>query len=381
MTKSTTEITALVGNAPAIEYRDLLEYSIDSHVLTLADAFELKFANPSGAHIVPKKGDPVSIYASDPAVAGGARALIMKGLVVEIDYESDDQGGTVVTVSGADLGWHIVNNCGPLFLSTMNSTFQAFLDSSIDPTWGFSGIRSDNDLNRRLNQGRATIAPARSSVDVFIPPVCFEAGEMIADKLITYARRAKQLVNVSADGYLQFFRPRNDTPVVGTLHYHKPSEVTRKLNNVKSPVRIHESIEGVYTDVICVGTVAVPSVMPDRFNPHAGTFQGRYQDTTQLPFRRYRTLSDSDAMVQSFANDRARWAFARGLFDSWVGQYTVFGHVLGGTLLAADTMIAVDDTINGVRENLYVAGRRFQRSKSGGTTTRLELRKPNLLRA
>jgi hypothetical protein len=38
MANGTTQIAALIGRAPAIEYRDLLEYSIDSHVLTLADA-------------------------------------------------------------------------------------------------------------------------------------------------------------------------------------------------------------------------------------------------------------------------------------------------------------------------------------------------------
>jgi hypothetical protein len=153
-------------------------------VLTLSDAFELKFANPMGTHIVLKKGDPVSIYASDPAVSGGARAQIMKGLVVDLDYVSDDQGRTVVTVSGADLGWHLVNNCGPIFQSTMNLTFQQLLDIILEPKWGFSGVRADNDLNRRLNQGRAAIAPARSAVDVFIPPVCFKAGEILSDKIV-----------------------------------------------------------------------------------------------------------------------------------------------------------------------------------------------------
>jgi hypothetical protein len=145
--------------------------------------------------------------------------------------------------------------------------------------------------------------------------------------------------------------------------------------------RLHESLDGVYTEVICVGAVAVPSVLPDRFNPHAGTFQGKYEDPSQLPFPRSNTFAESNAMTQQFADDRARWKFERGQFDSWVGEYTVFGHVLGGTFLAADTMVAVDDTINGIRENLYVAGRRFQRSKSGGTITILELRKPNFLRA
>jgi hypothetical protein len=46
MAKSSTEITVLIGDKPAFEYRDILDYSIDSSVLTLADSFELKIANP-----------------------------------------------------------------------------------------------------------------------------------------------------------------------------------------------------------------------------------------------------------------------------------------------------------------------------------------------
>jgi prophage tail gpP-like protein len=301
--------------------------------------------------------------------------------VCDLDRVSDEQGGTVLTISGADLGWHLVNSCGPLFKSTMSINFAKLLELVIDPTWGFSGVRTDNDTNRHLSQGRAGIAPPRSAVDVFIPPVCFEAGEMLADKLITYARRAKQLVNVSSDGYLQIFQPRYDTPIVGTLHYHRPTESTRRLNNVKGPVRTHESIDGIYTDVTCVGSVAVPSVLPSRFNPHAGTFQAKYSDPTQLPFRRLLTFQDSDSMTQAFANDRVKQRFQRGQFDSWVSEYTAYGHVMGGTFFAADTMIAIDNTIDSVRGNFYVVARRFQRTKGGGTTTKLQLRKPNLLRA
>lgn len=380
MAKSTTEISALIGK-PAFEYRNILEYSIDSSVLTVSDNFELRVANPSGDHVTPNRGDPIRLYASDPAVAGGAKTLLVLGIVVDIESVSDDEGGTTLSITGADLGWHLVNNCGPLFKSTMNITFARLLELVIDSSWGFAGVRTDNDTNRFLNQGRAGIAPARSAVDVFIPPVCFEAGEMIADKLVTYARRAKQLVNVSSDGYLQIFQPRYDTPIVGTLHFHKPTETTRDLNNVKGPVRIRQSIDGVYTDVSCVGSVAIPSVLPDRFNPHAGTFQAKISDPSQLPFRRSLTFSDSDAMTQQFADDRVKWKFNRGLFDSWTAEYTAYGHVLGGTFFAADAMIAADDTVNGIRKNLYIASRRFKRSVRGGTTTSLQLRLPNLLRA
>jgi prophage tail gpP-like protein len=372
------KVTVLIAGA---EYTDIKSYALDSSVLTLVDTFELQLGSADGGHSGDiNEGDPVAIYLSDPAVNGGARTLILLGLVTSIDEVSDIQGGTTISVGGADLGWHLVNNCGPLFKSLMGLTFQQFLDAILDPSWGFNlPSRTDNDTNRRLSQGRAGIAAARAPVDTFIPPVCFEAGEAIADKLILYAQRAHQLANVSTDGYLQIWTPRYDTPAAFTLHYHEATEPERRLNNVKVPIRISRKIDGLYTHVTCVGTVAVPSVMPSRDNPHAGTFRGEWSDDTALPFKRLLTFSDGDALTKERAANRARWKAMRGKFDSWVAEYTALGHSAGGTLFAPDTMCGVNDTVHNVHGPFYISARRFMRSESGGTTTALQLRKPNLL--
>lgn len=374
------QITVLIAGT---EYTDIKSYTLDSNILTLVDTFEVQLANPDGVHSgAIQEGDPVAVYLADPTVNGGTRNLLLLGLVTAVDQVSDISGGTNITVSGADLGWHLVNNCGPLFKSLMGLTFQKFLDAVIDSSWGFQlPSRTDNDTNRRLNQGRAAIAPARSAVDVFIPPVCFEAGQQIGDTLILYAQRAHQLVNVSSDGYLQIFTPRYDTPAAFTLHYHKASEPERRLNNVKPPIHVGSKIDGLYTHVTCVGTVAVPSVMPSRDNPHAGTFRGEWSDETALPFARLLTFTDGDALTQARAANRAQWKANRGKFDSWIAEYTAIGHSLGGVLFAPDTMCGVNDSVHNVHGPFYVSARRFMRSNAGGTTTQLTLRKPGLLAA
>jgi prophage tail gpP-like protein len=374
------KVTVLIAGT---EFTDIKSYTIDSNVLTLADTFEFQLANLDGAHSGDiNEGDPVAVYIEDPAVNSGARILILMGLVTGIELVSDTSGGTTMTVSGADLGWHLVNNCGPLFKSLMGLTFQKFLDAILDSSWGFQlPSRTANDINRRLNQGRAGIAPGRSAVDTFIPPVCFEAGEMIADKLILYAQRVHQLVNVSSDGHLQIWTPRYDTPAAFTLHYHKSTEPERRLNNVKAPIRISRNINGLYTKVICVGTVAVPSVMPSPDNPHAGTFRGEWNDETALPFNRLLTFSDGDALTPERAVNRAKWKANRGKFDSWIARYTAIGHSAGSALFAPDTMCGVNDTVHNVHGPYYISARRFMRSLGGGTTTLLTLRKPGLLAA
>lgn len=386
MSEDLTSISLQIGPNPQNEFRDLVEYSIDSNALSLMDCFSAKVANAFGARTGEiNEGDPVSVFASDPRVRGGAKVQILTGLVTDLDEDSDDKSGTTWNISGADLGWHIVNNCGPLFLTLNGLTFGKTIDKVLHPSWGFkTPAKLDNLNNRRLSQGRAGVLAGRAPVDTFIPPICFEAGDMIADKLITYARRARHLIGVTVDGYFTIYQPDYTTESVGTLHYHKPSESTRKLNNVKK-ARVRKSIEGLYTDVTCVGTVVVPSVLPDRYNPHAGNFKGIYQNTKVLPFRRFLSFSDGDVGVDGpglkQATARAEWKAKRGIFDSWTAEYTYKGHVINGTYFAPDTMVGVDDTIHNVSGVYYLVSRRFVRSIQNGTTTMLALKKPNLLTA
>lgn len=386
MSQDLTSVSLQIGPSPQREYRELIEYAIDANALTLSDCFSAKVADPYGDRSTEiNEGDPVSVIVSDPRVRGGAKVQILTGIITDVDEESADGTGTVWNLSGADLGWHIVNNCGPLWLSLNGLTFGKTMDKVLDPSWGFrTPTQLDNLNNRKISQGRAGILAARAPVDTFIPPICFESGDMIADKLITYARRAKHLVGVTVDGYLQIYRPDYTTESVGTLHYHKPSESTRKLNNVKR-ARIRKNIEGLYTDVTCVGSVVVESVLPDRYNPHAGNFRGHYSNPRALPFKRLLTFSDSDVGVDGpdipQATARAEWKAKRGMFDSWTAEYHFRGHVMNGTFFAPDTMIAVEDTVHGIKGVYYVVARRFARSISGGTTTVLTLKKPNLLSA
>lgn len=367
------------------EYRDIEEYSIDSNVLSLMDTATVRIRNDG--KLTFRRGDPGLLMMSDPRVSGGQKVQMMKGVIIEIDKQSDSRSGSIWTVTIGDLGWHLVNTCGPLWKCLMNTEWKKFVQDILDPTWGFAGVDTDNAFNRqiqqglKLNQSRAAIAAARAPEDVFIPPVCFESGDVIADKLVTYARRVKRLVNVSADGWLQIFAPDYTQPVRFILEYHAAGDARRRRNNVKEPVRIRESIDGIYTDVVCTWQVTVPSVMPDRFNPHAGTSKSTYSDSSQLPFKRLLTFQESDALSQQMGNDRVQQKFDRGLFDSWIGEYTVDGHVMNNLFISADTMVNVNDSVSPYSGNAYVGARRFVRSAQQGTVTQMQLRLPNLLRA
>src|SRR5262245_39355616 len=160
------------------EYRDVFEYSLDSNVLSLMDTATVRLRNSGSFGF--RRGDRASVYMTDPRVAGGEQREVLRGVIIEKDTQSDSRSGSVCTLTIGDLGWHLVNTCGPLWKCLMNTEWKKFVQDILDPTWGFQGVDTDNAFNRqlqqglKLNQSRAAIAASRAPEDVFIPPVCFE---------------------------------------------------------------------------------------------------------------------------------------------------------------------------------------------------------------
>src|SRR5262249_38677575 len=153
------------------------------------------------------------VFMSDPNIAGGQKVQKLVGIVVGREVISKEDG-TTLKITGADLGWHLTNNTGLIWKNLNGIKFDALLKLVIDSSWGFQGVRSSNDLNRKLKQGRAGFAASGVNTPLFsiLPRIQFEPGETLADVLVRYARREKLLINVSGDGYLQIFQPNYVQP-------------------------------------------------------------------------------------------------------------------------------------------------------------------------
>lgn len=400
-----TTVSAKIGGQ---EFTNIEQYQLNSSALTLVDTFSFRLNNQNGSisnDFGP--GSPVKIYMSDPRVSNGDKILVLTGLVTAYESSTDESSGSVIDVTGADLGWHLVNSCGPLFRSIMGLSFEKFvnlvaLDKSLG--YGFTGYRTDNEINRKSLQGllrREKIPQLRAAEPIIIPPICFEAGEMVSDKLITYARRAKRLVNVSSDGVLQVFKPNYKDSSSFALQFHRYGDPQRSQNNVIQPVSVKRTIDGLYTEVVCTATFVLPTTpvntggatvsdpneiltamhLPTQQNPHADSYQAHVRDKSALPFSRLLTFTDNDTLNEKMAEDRADQKMKMGKFNSWVGTYTIPDHVIGDVFITPDTMCNLNDTVNNEVGGRYVTSRRFTRSNRGGTQTVLELRLPNLLRA
>jgi prophage tail gpP-like protein len=375
------DVSVVIAGA---EYPNISEYAYTTDILQLGDPCSVRLPNPKGQlNGKIKRGDSLELYFSHPDVNGGKPVRKLKGIVTSRHVECSPDTGSAVTVAGADLGWHLQNNAAPLWFQLRGIRFKTLLQRVLDPSWSFAGVRTDNDTNRALKLGRAGAVQALSgSISALIPPIQVEPGEMIADLLILYARRARQLVNVSSDGYLQIWTPQANPEALYTFQFHADSQ--RSLNNIEH-VSIDETIDSLYTDVVCVGTVVQPPNMANQTNPNEGRFRGTYKapaNARPLPFLRRFTFSDGDQLTKQQANDRARWRAERGLFDAWQYSLRVKGHVQNGVFYEPDNGATLHDSINGFDGSYYVSAVQYAgRTEPPGQGTILTLRLPSLLRA
>lgn len=384
----TVEIGPLGGNTDRPiglqRFTNISEYCYDNDILQIGDPVSIKLSNPDGAYSNKIQiGDTIQLGLTDPDVGGGTKVSQYIGVVTEIDMQDDALGGSRIVVSGADLGWHLVNNCGPLFHRYRGKSLNAILQDVLDRQWGFLGVRGGNELNQKAKQGRAGIINP-SAVQGFqvVPPIQWDPGMMIADVLVTLARRQKLLLNVSSDGYLQFFKPNYTQAASYVFHHHKATESDRTNNNVES-ARLRQSIDGQYTAVTCVGQVAYTPFganVPGHFNQ--GKLRKDYFSTATLPFPRRISFGDYDQMDDASVANRAQWKWQRGQFDSWTYEITVRGHSQNGLFYAPDTICEVNDSVFGISgKRFYVAAVRFARTMQHGTTTTLRIHKADVLGA
>lgn len=116
----------------------------------------------------------------------------------------------------------------------------------------------------------------------------------------------------------------------------------------------------------------------------------KYPDAEQVtmtvqPYKRRRIgapirpmfLHDDESKTQEQLNNFVRREMSLLLRKSMTAHYTVEGHgqLLNNIFIPwdLDTVVEVHDDVAGVHERMYVVGRTFEKSRQGGTHTRLEL--------
>lgn len=363
------------------------EWSVTDDVLNVADAMSVSLANNDGEHTGRfRLGQKIMVEESDPDVAGGQWLPQFTGRLTAIENASDLGGGSVMMLSGMDLGWHLTTCHAKPLTKTQHTTIGGLFKALVDPTWGFGAVdvSESNVLNRHVKQGRA--GAARELIADLqkqqMPYFQIEPGQTPWQALQLYLQREGFLLNVGAKGELIIFRPDYVQKPSYGVEYHKQSESQRETNNVSGRPTLRQSIDGVYSQTQCWSTVVNPlvSTRADKgLNPNAAYRHDIYTPKENpLPFNRLHVVSDPEAINDTMQRMRAVWAYQMGQFNSWEYSVEFNSHSQNGLLFTSDTMIAVSDTVNGVSGAYYVQSVRRSLTKGEGLRTRLTIRKPLL---
>lgn len=414
--RGTTAIIEVDGLSEPL--RNVRQFSVSDDYLQVGDTFSAVVPDPR--HELWKKIELYAgyrFYLQNPNIDGGTPSLRQTG-VIRARGADGSSGGDSIRIRGADLGWHLQQSATPFYRleqATMRDLVQKLILDN--PGWGFKGVRSDNDLNRRLRQGRlAEQIRLTNSVQTPYQVIQINPGESIIGVIQEYARRDGLMVNVSADGYLQLSNPNYDQPTSFQVNYHPAGSAEARTNNVIGETSLDEDGDLIYTEVTVVWDQLFLGAAQGPFtaNPgrHAATYYRRTNSTQDVSVgtvagldgkprpadnpitpttaqatplsagpkfpRRYVT-SDSEPMTPEQGARRATWLAERMEFDAWVYRARLAGHSQGGKWITSDTLGAVNDSIRGVKGTLYAPSVRLDADRYGNNSTYVEMRKPGLL--
>lgn len=358
------------------------EWSVTDDMMNLCDAASVSIANPNGMHSGKFfRGQKVTIEESDPSVQNGKWCRHLTGRVTSIETYSDIQGGSNILLCVMDLAWHLTSSKATPLLQIKNKPMKYLLDHLIDPSWEFGATVASNDLNKRIKHGRQVIIQNhKPQLGAVLPFIQVEPGQTPIDIIQTYAQREGVLVNMGAMGNLVMFVPHYDEEALYKVVYRNPGDALASQNNVLKRPTLRESIDGVFTEVQCWSTVVIPPEVQNSENPNEQYRHIVYTPPTALlPFVRREVFQDPEAINDNLRTNRAIWKYQLGLFNSWTYEVDLKGHSQNGAFFVSDTMISVDDQVNGVLGVFYVQSVRRSSTLAGGLTSHLVIRQAGLL--
>lgn len=414
-------ISIEIPGDPAGKRKDIRTFSLQGDVRSLYDPFSFELANPDGDfnYMLGYRHYPIRIWHSDPFVQDGREILIFRGIIVNIEQRHDKSSGTVLAISGYDLGW-LMTSCAPYWINMKGWKWPEVAQNLIGTVKSWTtpprkdghGFRLDSrghifiqtgNRVRDIRMGRQDAEYAKLSRDIdklaksrgvsrqqvlqdynfnifaINPRIQIEPGETVGDILTRYARYDQRLVNVTPDGDIQVFQPDYRQAPSYVLNFHR-DENRAGFNGQIISAQYTLSGDPIYNDVACVGANLFGLAFNDTADPNENKTKGRYFDYNVVgpngaSYLRRCSFADGERWTNERAKVRAKWRFQQNLFEGETLTYTVQGHSMQGVPFIEGTRAEVHDTINGVNRIMYVA--RVQRSTGPQGTQSVLMLKPD----
>lgn len=383
-----------------IEINNWTEYEYSSHVEVPSDGWSFSIGDDDLA---------TSLKGLQPYQLPGQRvqlkvngAIQGTGLVDSVDIHVSRQGGTIFNIQGRDRLAQAVDACADPTKTFKEGT--NLLDMLVDLFapfgWGTEdAFIASNEANRAAKASIRGTRTTKKKGLVFkkyrlhqLRPYPREGVYQFAARVaerhglrIWQTADGKSLV-VSApdfdiDPFYTIRRNASGTTNVlsGSVRYDLKAQATTVVADGASSSGDfgHSRIKSIGANT-AVHTKDPAYLDPWRRYPDANRVLGyAFATPIEVPMARTLYLHDEESTTQFQLDNFLRREMAKLQRQSLTVTYEVEGHgqIVGGSFVpwTTDATVEVVDDIAGLRERLYVLGRRFYRSRHGGTKTQLEL--------
>lgn len=316
-------------------------YDIDSDLITPADAWQVVIGlNENKVPNFVRPWSPVEVKVGNDTVLTGRVDSIENNI---------DKNNHSLTLSGRDMAAVLLDCAAPIF-STRFSTLEEIASKVIRPL-GISKIKIQADTTR-----------IREKVSV-------EPGTRAWDVLAHVAEANGLWPWFSPDGTLIIGGPDYNTPPVATLVMRRDGVG----NNIES-CSYNRNVISHYSHVTILGQTHGTETESGKHDLHA-TVKDDNAD-----FYRPQIVVDHESDNQSLAKDRAIKLLSDGMLATLELSIVVSGHRIGkkGALWEPGQRIQLNIEPFGISDVYFLIGRRFTKSRNGGTRTELRLKKDGL---
>ncbi len=396
------EVRILVADQ---EFFNATQWSIESDIMQSADAFSITVANPyGGSSSKVATHDAVKVLVDETVqMTGWIDDLNLRGGAdsgASIEIVGRDRFGQLVDVSATpksyankDLSqiakelsdpfvttWHVDNEANRLALvrakrkhRTAKKQKEAYdryardtelLRLALEPV---AATRAAD--KKRLTKAKANLARIKA---VLFPRIKVSPGESPMEVIERAADKTGMMVWCAADGAGIIARPNYDQAPLYQLQLHPSTMQTATANNVKSWDHQLSGRE-------LFATYRLSGTSANTANANAAQSHHDIDDTdSNVALARHKLIVGSGQNKAQSKNQLVKDKQLRQ-FNATVLNYTVQGHGQGGLLWEVDTLVSVDDRVNGIQGDYYLTRRRFVGSKQGGQETELTLHQKGIL--
>lgn len=353
--------------------RRILSYSIDTDYLTSTDEFEFEVYDDDPARLRWLGLEPVELLIHEEVVLVGRVERIERG-----------RSGSSVVLRGRDYFADLVQGeLDPTVKIAESQTFQDVILFSAGPC----GINSVVDFTQA---GAATLQPKERKPD---------AGQGIYDFLNRIAARLGCTMQPTANrGEVALDKPDYAQSPAGSL-LRSMDPVVQISNNVINPTTSSEDFTRLPTHGISSGKVSkagenatttakafnlqdvLGGISTELLNHLSGKVDGNRRKPDAGagdPLVLYRLLyvkDDKHSRTPEQVTAAITRSVAERLKDTLVYSPTVVGHrdEKTGKIWSPNTVLDVQDSVCDIEERLWVSGRRFEYSPTGGATASMKL--------